>query len=51
MYRKRCFSELPLTLTDQERLENVAMFEADASSRPNCTTAAKDPRSQSETNA
>ena len=51
MYRKHCFFELPLTSTDQECLENVAKFEADASSRPNCITAAKDSRSQCETDA
>ena len=37
--------------TDQERLQNVAMFEADAICRPNCAAAAKDPRSQYETYA
>ena len=34
--------------TDQEQLQNVAMFEADASNRPIFTTAAKEPRSQYE---
>ena len=36
--------------TDEEHVQNIVMFEADASSRPNCTVAAKEPRSQYKNN-
>ena len=60
-YRKRLFLELPLTSvwfpelsltsTDQERVQNIIIFEADGSCRLNCITAAKELRSQYENNA
>ena len=37
--------------TDEERVQNIVMFEADGSSEPNCTMAPKEPRYQYENNA
>ena len=50
-YRKSWFLELPLMSTDEERVQNIVMFEADGSSGPNCTMAPKEPRYQYENNA
>ena len=51
MYRKGWFLELSLTSTDEEHVQNIVMFEADGSSTPNCTIAAKEPHCQYENNA